>query len=248
MNRDNPPAFAGLIGYRALTSQGEQDTGRTLGADHDVLLASNGIFLQAEMPVGRLTVPHTPASARLPGLLPARPGVRLHHGPIPGRLLAAVLAEFRNAALREPPLEACAAIAIASGGGYWLHWPDQERAPGRVAYALHPELPVALVLHSHHRMPGFWSATDDADETGHGLFGVVGRFDHPVPEIRLRVGVDGHYWPLPLHEVFECSDSVHINCHDLVLAEWLARALGRTAEGVGPNVPGLDDWPPAEGD
>src|SRR5437016_1971332 len=99
MNRDDPPTLAGLIGYRALIGPGEQDTGRPVGADHDVLLAGNGIFLQAEMPVGRLTVPHTPARARLPGLFTARPGVRLRHGPIRGVLLAAAIAEFRCAAL-----------------------------------------------------------------------------------------------------------------------------------------------------
>ena len=44
------------------------------------------------------------------------------------------------------------------------------------------------------------SDTDDGDEQGFRIYGVVGRLDDPLPELRLQLGVYGHFapveWPL----------------------------------------------------
>ncbi len=50
-------------------------------------------------------------------------------------------------------------------------------------------------------MPAFWSATDNHDEQGIRLYGVMGRLDS-VPEMKLRVGVCGHWKPLFVHQLF----------------------------------------------
>ncbi len=61
---------------------------------------------------------------------------------------------------------------------------------------------VICDLHSHGRMPPFWSDTDNRDELGSRLYAVIGRVDSDQPEIKLRVGVYGHWLPLPITAVF----------------------------------------------
>lgn len=56
-------------------------------------------------------------------------------------------------------------------------------------------------LHSHGNMRAFFSQTDNADEQGARLYAVIGRLDSE-PEMRLRVGVYGHWLALPLTAVF----------------------------------------------
>lgn len=45
--------------------------------------------------------------------------------------------------------------------------------------------------------------TDDADEQGFGLFGVLGRLNQGRPEVSLRVGIYGYFFPLPWGAVFD---------------------------------------------
>ena len=88
-------------------------------------------------------------------------------------------------------------------GVYRLVAPWQTPTASRVEYAL-PDglgLPV-LHLHSHHALRAYFSATDDADERGFALYGVVGRLDTAAPEVALRAGAFGHWLPLPWSRVF----------------------------------------------
>ena len=58
-------------------------------------------------------------------------------------------------------------------------------------------------FHSHGRMRAFFSATDDRDEQGFRIYGVVGQVDQAAPRIALRVGIYGHFQELRLEDVFE---------------------------------------------
>ena len=60
-------------------------------------------------------------------------------------------------------------------------------------------------LHSHNSMPAFWSHTDNQDERGLRFYAVIGRLDTDRPEIRCRVGVYGHHWPVPATTIFESA-------------------------------------------
>jgi hypothetical protein len=51
-------------------------------------------------------------------------------------------------------------------------------------------------------MPAFFSRTDDEDEQGLALYGVVGRLDRPEPEVALRAGAYGHWLPLRWTNVY----------------------------------------------
>ena len=68
-----------------------------------------------------------------------------------------------------------------------------------------------LELHSHHLMAAFFSATDTADEQGFRLYGVVGHLDSAdqhAPEIRIRVGIYGHFWDIPASTVLSLPSCI----------------------------------------
>ena len=60
----------------------------------------------------------------------------------------------------------------ADPSGYQLFRPAQIAGPLRVVYRPPPD--VLLQIHSHGAYPAWFSTTDDADEQGFGLYGVVG--------------------------------------------------------------------------
>ena len=64
---------------------------------------------------------------------------------------------------------------------------------------------VIAEFHSHARHRAFFSATDDGDEQGFRVYGVVGRLDTPAPELTLRLGIYGHFAPLHWSQVFDGS-------------------------------------------
>lgn len=79
--------------------------------------------------------------------------------------------------------------------------PTQQATASRVQ-ARQPSPPdMILEIHSHGKMPAYWSATDNRDEQGACLYGVMGRLDNR-PQVRLRVGVYGYWQELSLTAVF----------------------------------------------
>jgi hypothetical protein len=66
----------------------------------------------------------------------------------------------------------------------------------------------------HHVMPPDFSETDDKDETGFRLYGVIGDLDQ-APKIRLRVGVYGYHYEIPAswalevpHGLMDCNSDL----------------------------------------
>ena len=86
------------------------------------------------------------------------------------------------------------------GAAYRLVVPPQAGTAASLVYA--PPAGVVAEVHSHGRARAFFSATDDRDEQGLRIYGVAGRLDTPLPELRLRVGVYGHFAPVALGQVF----------------------------------------------
>jgi len=66
---------------------------------------------------------------------------------------------------------------------------------------------VIIEIHSHHGMRPEFSRTDDADERGFRLYGVIGNLPE-APEIRLRVGVYGYFWEIPAAWALELPDGL----------------------------------------
>ncbi len=58
-------------------------------------------------------------------------------------------------------------------------------------------------IHSHNSMRAFFSAEDDRDERGTGLYFVVGRLNHFLPDIKARISCNGSFVLIDPHQVIE---------------------------------------------
>ncbi len=167
------------------------------GIGYDYVLGSGGVYVQSQGAHLTARVPVAPGSVR--GLAPVAEKLQLTHGPIPAQLFALGLGWFQDA----PDTERFFAVRW-DGDGYRLVVPPQAGTGTRLAY-LSPAGVIAE-FHSHGSSRAFFSATDDRDEQGFRIYGVVGRLDALRPELRLRVGVYGHFAPVGWSQVFGGPD------------------------------------------
>jgi hypothetical protein len=184
----------------------------------DIVLDGAGVYLAASTPNLRLRV--RLASANVPGLAVVPMGVSLTRGPIEGRLWHQLVERARAAMPSEVLLAVVARdpsdgeLLVGAEGPYTLvepqldaygtgDWRPQEQSSCRVRAT--PVHDAVVEIHSHHTMRAYFSATDDRDETGRRIYGVLGRLDSPHPEIALRVatGCNPHaVGPVPFSQVF----------------------------------------------
>lgn len=66
-----------------------------------------------------------------------------------------------------------------------------------------PRYILVMDIHSHNNMQAFFSGTDDASEQQTRTYGVVGRLDLPIPEIKFRYSVEGTFVEVQMHDLFE---------------------------------------------
>jgi hypothetical protein len=97
--------------------------------------------------------------------------------------------------------EVLLAVVFDQGIGYRLTVPPQIAGPERVVYR--PPTSAVLEVHSHGPHPAVFSSTDNRDEQGLRLYGVVGRLGTDRPEVALRAGAYGHFLPVPWETVFD---------------------------------------------
>ena len=163
------------------------------GIGYDYVLGSGGLYVQSES--AHLTARVTVAPGPVRGLAPVAEKVALSHGPIPARVFELGLRWFQD----DPDTERLFAVRW-DGDAYRLVVPPQAGTATRLAYQ--PPAGVVAEFHSHGSSRAFFSATDDRDEQGFRIYGVVGRLDAPLPELRLQVGVYGHFAPVDWSQVF----------------------------------------------
>ena len=164
------------------------------GVGFDYVLGSGGIYVQSRS--ADLTARVLAAPCEVRGLAPISEKVELAHGPIPAGLFGVGLRWFQD----DPHTERLFAVRW-DGDGYRLVVPEQEGTASSLEYT--PPAGVVAEFHSHGGSRAFFSDTDDGDEQGFRIYGVVGRLDTPQPELRLRVGVYGHFAPVDWHNVFD---------------------------------------------
>ena len=162
--------------------------GLTGGAD-GVFVESAGAHLAARVLL---------APCRVRGLARMAETVALRNGPIPLRLLAAGMRWFQE----DPDTERLFAVRW-DGAAYRLVVPPQAGSETSLAYE--PPAGVVAEVHSHGWARAFFSATDNADEQGLRIYGVAGRLGTPLPELRLRLGVYGHFPGHPRPGVFRAG-------------------------------------------
>ena len=164
------------------------------GIGYDYVLGTGGIYVQSRS--AHLTARVLIAPCEVRGLASVTEKVELAHGPIPAGLFAVGLRWFQDT----PDTERFFAVRW-DGQAYRLVVPEQEGTATRLKYQ--PPAGVVAEFHSHGTSRAFFSATDDGDEQGFRVYGVVGRLDDPEPELRLRVGVYGHFAPVDWPHVFD---------------------------------------------
>ena len=162
------------------------------GVYYDYVLASNGLFIEAE---GKLMAARVPvAECEVRGLVPLEPKVVLRYGRIPQRFFDLALSAFLADTSKERY------VAVIWQDGYHLYVPEQETEEARVEYQVGDS--IALDLHSHGKIAARFSPKDNKDETGMKLYGVVGKLDRS-PVVQLRVGVYGYFHSISWGDVFD---------------------------------------------
>ena len=164
------------------------------GVGYDYVLGEGGLYVQSESAhlIARALI--TPADVR--GLAPVTEKLALAHGPIPAGLFEVGLRWF----LETPDTERFFAVGW-DGAAYRLAVPPQSGTGLSLSYQ--PTAGAVAEFHSHGRHRAFFSATDDGDEQGFRIYGVVGRLHDPLPELTLRVGIYGHFASLEWTQVFD---------------------------------------------
>ncbi len=190
-------------------------------AAYQYILAAAGVYLRAEGRFFDVLLPIAPCPIR--GLAPLEPHIRFKVPRLSGRLLAAVLLDARGARRPDGGLNEALYHFHYDGAGVRVVKPVQRATAAGVIGAEGNPSNVILDLHSHGNMSAFWSGTDDADEQGFRAYGVIGRLNER-PEIRLRLGVYGYRFPIPVGLLFDGSTGF------LDVAEHEIRRGGRHAE------------------
>ena len=164
------------------------------GIGYDYVLGAGGLYVQSES--AHLTARVMVAPCTVRGLAPVTEKVEPAHGLIPARLFEIGLRWF----LDTPGTERFFAVRW-DGHRYRLVVPEQEGTASSLEYT--PPPGVVAEFHSHGSSRAFFSKTDDGDEQGFRIYGVVGRLDDPEPEMSLRVGVYGNFAPAEWPQVFD---------------------------------------------
>jgi PRTRC genetic system protein A len=183
------------------------------GMFYDYILASNGLYIEAEGPLFAARVPVAPAEVR--GLAPLDTKVVLRYGRIPQYIFDLAVNYF----LTDMTHERYAAVTYQKAQGvmkgeYGLKTPRQAETEEQLAagedhrrgsagaLAFENMDNTVLDIHSHHKMQAWFSPKDNKDEQGLRLYAVVGRLD-ASREVRLRVGVYGYRATISWGDVFE---------------------------------------------
>ena len=166
------------------------------GIGYDYVLGAGGLYVQSESV--HLTARILVAPAQVRGLKPVSEKLELAHGLVPAHVFELGLTWM----LAAPDTERFFAIRWDGDTcAYRLVVPPQEGTGSSLSYQ--PPAAVVAEFHSHGQHRAFFSATDDRDEQGFRVYGVVGRLDTPTPELTLRLGIYGHFAPLRWSQVFD---------------------------------------------
>lgn len=165
------------------------------GSGYNYILAREGVFVTSQSDLLEATVRIAKAEVRGLGGLDDRTRLRLLKGKVPRHIWDLAY----NHMLACLPNETYMAITWFDGM-YHLEVPSQSTSPGSVEYETLRK--VVVELHSHATMRAYFSGTDNADEKGFRVYGVVGRLDQVEPEASWRVGVYGYYGGVGWEDIF----------------------------------------------
>jgi PRTRC genetic system protein A len=169
---------------------------------YEYVLAGNGMFVRGRREGLEAMVPVSFFKVR--GLQELDPYCVLKYPKCPTSGLEIMLRVARDACTDKPT----EVLFYMQWDGYqWqLHVPPQDGSEGHVKTlddGADSKFASSLVdIHSHHVVDAFFSPTDNKEEQGFRLYGVLGNI-FEGPTIRLRVGIYGHFMEVPATTLFE---------------------------------------------
>ncbi len=141
-------------------------------------------------------------SVPVQGKLQSEPPLTLFVPRIPVSILEEIVGTFQVS----PDIEHLAYVVFDTYHHYSVYWPEQTSSMVSVeaqeGFMETDERFIVLQIHSHGRMPAFFSRQDDADEVRTGLYGVVGLCHQTYPEIRFRMSCGGKFWSVTPKDIF----------------------------------------------
>lgn len=205
---------AGLIGER--------------GVAYDYVFAGNGVFVESEGKFMAARVPVALAAKsfwgiEIRGLEETAATVALRNGKIPADIFnLAMDTLFTDLKNERFVAITCTPGAIGGVNEYHVVVPPQD---GKMAF-VHYERPedIVLEMHSHPTFSMSFSDTDNRDQQGFQLYGVVSDIDKN-PVLHLRVGVYGYMNPIPASDIIEGGlvgviDGYALDMEEETLDDW----------------------------
>jgi PRTRC genetic system protein A len=179
------------------------------GTAYEYIMAGNGIFIRAARPEFEVLMPWMDGPIR--GLAEVYPFLKLHIPRVPGEILDRIFTYARHITGDDKqPIESLFYLYYDTAKENWQLDVPRQKATRSSVIPLDTEqgssYESALIeIHSHHDLSigASFSLQDDLDEQNRlRLFAVVGHINQR-PEIRVRVGIYGHYWEIDADQLFE---------------------------------------------
>jgi len=195
---ESEPQPAGLVGYVLNHERRAYNPPDLRGGMFDYVLAADGLYLHAKREELEVCFPIAPAEVR--GLAECFENFGFDLPKVPEELMCQLCdrAEEWGKERLETLFHLVHSPVYPWNDGWELIEPEQSRTPT----SCKPDEPcpsaerAIIEIHSHHSMPARFSGTDDKDEVGFRLYGVIGDLRRS-PSIRMRVGCYGYFWEIP---------------------------------------------------
>jgi hypothetical protein len=211
---DNLPV---MVAYRIAHSEFETHDGVSLeqrqkkplppieAALYEYVMAGNGIFIRGAR--REFQTQFCIQSCVVRGLLELETSLELNTPRVPCEMITEMLRRARAARDEKGrPCEIVFHLVFTDAGVWQCHVPDQNQSPMRAkpsddsptsSYAR-----ACIEVHSHVDMHASFSSTDNRDEMGFRIYGVLGCIS-ATPVIRVRVGMYGYRQDIPATWVFD---------------------------------------------
>ncbi|MGG6265374.1 hypothetical protein ACQ4M3_24665 [Leptolyngbya sp. AN03gr2] len=186
-----------LIGYHFIR---QDSLPQQQGCIRDYLIGANGIFVRAERPDFSAIIPLQ--SLSFPGLAAVTPRLTLRRSRVNANLVSKMIAIAKTP---QPFVETL----------FYFQWKEdwQLILPSQLQTqsSVQPVLPgtsdncyqtATIEVHSHPPGATTFSAEDTAIATGFRIFAILTNLD-TSPRLITRVGIDGVFWSVPSHLVFD---------------------------------------------
>lgn len=189
--------------------------GQIVPSLYDYVMAENGVFIRAERKGLRAQFPISRGHVR--GLEPLKTAIEIAYPRVPVLLTNTIISLATDELSEAETKESLFHLRYDARTSKWeMVMPEQAQTATSVrplddrpgsSYAN-----AMIEIHSHGRLPAFFSEADDMDETGFRLYGVIGDLDceECLPRIRLRVGVYGYYYEINPNRILELTENIRV--------------------------------------